>query len=75
MPVATAVVGDPPVPAVGAGLGVATHDGGAAMLDGRHHLELVEAQMPGMGGPVRRAGSTEDVGDLKRGAHEGSTGG
>jgi hypothetical protein len=35
------------------------------MLDRRHHLELDEAQMPGMGGPVGRAGGAEDVGDLK----------
>ena len=65
MPVAAAVIGDPPMPAVGAGLGVAAERSGAAMFDGRHDLELVEAQMPGMRGPVRRTGSTEDVGDLE----------
>ena len=53
------------MPAVGAGLDVPAHDGGAAMLDRRHDLELVQAQMPGMGGPVRGAGCAEDVGDLE----------
>ena len=42
---------------------------GAAMLDRRHDLELIEAQVPGMGGPVSGAGGAEDVGDLGRGAH------
>ena len=69
VPVAAAVVGDPPMPAVLAGLDVAAQGSGAAVLDRRHHLELVQAQMPGMGGPVGRAGSAEDVGDLDRGAH------
>ena len=55
--------------AVGAGLDVAAQRGGAAMLDRRHDLELVQAQMPGMGGAVGGPGSTEDVGDLERGAH------
>jgi len=73
VPVATAVIGNPPVPAVGAGLGVTAKRSGAAMFDSRHDLELIEAQMPGVGSPVRRTGSTEDVGDLERGAHEGST--
>ena len=36
MPVGAAVILDPPVPAVGAGLHVTTHDGGAAGLDRRH---------------------------------------
>ena len=31
--------------------------------------------MPGMDGPVRRAGGAEDVSDLESGAHEGSPGG
>jgi hypothetical protein len=44
---------------------VAAERSGAAMFDGRHDLELVEAQMPGMGDPVRRTGSAEDVGDLE----------
>ena len=40
------------------------------MLDRRHDLELVQAEVPGMGGAIRRASSTEDVGDLERGAHQ-----
>ncbi len=69
VPVAAGVVGDPTVSAVGACFDVTAKRSGAAMFDGRHDLELVEAQMPGMRGPVRRAGSAEDVGDLERGAH------
>jgi len=65
VPVPTTVIGDPPVPTVGAGLDVTAHHGGAAMLDRRHDLELVQAQMPGVCRPVRRAGSAEDVGDLE----------
>jgi hypothetical protein len=65
VPHAAGVIGDPPVSAVGAGLGVAAERSVAAMFDSRHDLELVEAQMPGMGGPVRRTGSAKDVGDLE----------
>lgn len=65
VPVAAAVIGDPPVPAVGTGLDMSTESGGAAMLDRRHDLELMQAQMPGMGGAIRGASSTEDVGDLE----------
>ncbi len=63
--VAAAVVGDPPMPAVGAGLDMTAERGGAAMLDRRHDLELVQAQMPGMRGAIRGFSSTEDVGDLE----------
>jgi hypothetical protein len=65
VPVAAAVLGDPPVPAVGAGLEVTAHGSGAAVFDCRHHLELDKAQMPGMRGPIGGSGSAEDVGDLK----------
>jgi hypothetical protein len=34
------------------------------MLDRRHGLELGEAQVPGMGGPVCGPCGSEDVGDL-----------
>ena len=61
------------MPAVGAGLDMSAHDGGAAMFDGRHDLELVEAQMPGAGNPVCTTGCAEDVGDLDGGAHAGVT--
>lgn len=52
VPVAAGVVGDPPMPAVIAGLDVTTQRGSAAILDGRHDLELAEAEMPGVGCPV-----------------------
>jgi hypothetical protein len=32
------------------------------MLDRRHDLELMKAQVPGAGGPISGAGSTEDIG-------------
>ena len=69
VPVAAAVVGDPPVAAVLAGLDMTAQGCGAAMLDRRHDLELMKAQVPGMGGPISGAGSAEDIGDLERGAH------
>ena len=74
MPVATAVVGDPTVATVLAALDVAAQGGGATALDRRHDLELLQAQMAGMGGPVSGSVSAQDVGDLERGAlgmHEG----
>lgn len=74
VPVAAAVVGNAPVPAVFAGLDMSPQCSGAAMLDPRHHLGLGEAQMSGMGGPVGSAGSTDDVGDLKRGGHASAIG-
>ena len=37
----------------------------AAMLDRRHDLELMKAQVSGMGGPISGASGTEDVGDLE----------
>ncbi len=55
--------------AVLAGLDVTAESRGAAILDSRHDLELGEAEVPGMGGPERRACNVEDVGDLDRGAH------
>lgn len=57
------------MPAVFAGLDMTAQRSGAAVLDRRHHLELDEVQVPGMGGPVAGSGSAEDVGDLDRGAH------
>ena len=65
MPVAAGVVGDPPVPAVGAGLDMPAQRGGAAVLDRRHDLELLQAQMPGMGSPISWPGGTQDIGDLE----------
>jgi hypothetical protein len=67
--VTAAVVGNTPMAAVRASLDVAAHRSGATMLDSRHDLELVEAEMPGVRGPVHRTCSSEDVGDLDSGAH------
>jgi hypothetical protein len=39
------------------------------VLDRGHDLELLQAQVPRLGGPVSWANGTEDVGDLERGAH------
>src|SRR5437660_10346543 len=65
MAVAARVVGDPAVAAVLAALDMTAEDGRAAVLDGRHHLELAKADMPGIGlapgGPV----AMEDVCDLQ----------
>jgi hypothetical protein len=57
------------VSAVVAGLDMTTQRGGAAVLDGRHDLELAKAERPGVGRPIGRPGSTEDIGDLERGVH------
>ena len=74
VPVAAGVVGDAPLAAVLAGLDMTAERRGAAVLDRRHDLELGEAQVPGMGGPVCGPGSAEDVGDLDRGAHGSAVG-
>ena len=69
VPVAAAVVGDAPVPTVLAGLDVPAQRGGAAVFDRRHDLELIQAQAPGMGCPVRWTRGAEDIGDLEPSAH------
>jgi len=51
--------------AVLAGLDMTAQSRRAAMLDRRHHLELMQAQVPGPGVPISGAGSTENVGDLE----------
>lgn len=56
------------MPAVFAGFDMTAQGSGAAVLDRRHHLELGKAQMPGMGGTIGRSRSTEDIGNLDRGA-------
>lgn len=52
------------MPAVLAGLDVTTQGSSAAVFDRGHHLELVQAEMTGMRGPVGQPGRPEDVGDL-----------
>src|SRR5216683_2551160 len=49
---------------------MAAEDRRAAVLDGRHHLELAQAQMPGIGLAPDGAMVMKDVGDLQpRAAH------
>ena len=67
VPVAAGVVGDAGVAAALAGLDVASERRGATGLDGRHHLELAEADVAGLGGAPGRTVPAEDVGDLQRG--------
>ena len=74
MPVAATVIGDPLMAAVRAGLDVTAKGGGTAMFDRRHDLQLKQAQMSGMVGPIGGSGSTENVGDLERGAARTSQG-
>src|SRR6266853_1934882 len=65
MAVATGVVGDPAVAAILAALDMAAEGSRAAVLDGRHHLELAKAQMPGIGLAPGGAMVMKDVGDLQ----------
>ena len=64
MPVAAGVVGDLDLRAVFTAQQVTTERGTAAALNGRHHLQLAEAQMPGTGITPRRSLVAEDVRDL-----------
>ncbi len=71
MPVAARVVGD-----VGVGTLLAAHDVaaerlGPAALDGRHHLELAEADVTGVGATPCRTEGAEDIRDLERRAGHG----
>ena len=68
VPIAAAVVGDANEATFVTSVDVAAESCGATGLDRRHDLELVQAQVPGMSTPVRRACGTEDVRDLERGA-------
>jgi hypothetical protein len=63
--VAAGVVAHRQVPAVVAARDMAAEHGGAAGLDGRHDLELAEAQMPGMGTAEGLAMGAQDVGHLQ----------
>src|SRR5262249_34521204 len=63
MPVATAVIGDGGVGAVFAACDMPTE--GAAALDRRHHLELAEADMAGIGLPPGRTMVAEDIRNLQ----------
>ena len=67
MPVAAAVIGDPPLAAVLTGFDMTTQCSGAAVFDRRHDPELLQAQMACMGPPPRGAVGAKDVSDLQRG--------
>jgi len=70
MAVATRVVGDAAVAAILAPLDMAAEHGRAALLDRRHHLELSEAHMPGIGSAPVGSMAMKDVCDLQpRAAH------
>src|SRR3954451_22103755 len=70
MAVATRVISDPAMAAVLAALDMAAKGDGAALLDRRHHLDLAEAEMPGIGSPPIGSMAMEDVRDLQpRAAH------
>ena len=69
--VAAGVVGDPEVAAVIAAIDVAAQRRRPAALNRRHHLQLGEAQTPGLGETVAGTHGPEDIGDLQRGGpHE-----
>src|SRR5262249_15909572 len=61
MPVATAVIGDGGVGAVFAARDMPTEGCRAAALDRRHHLELAEADIAGIGFPPGRSMVAEDI--------------
>src|SRR5215467_13598847 len=65
MAVATRIICDPAVTAVLAALDMAAEDGRAAVLDSRHHLELAEADVSGIGPAPGGALAMEDVCDLQ----------
>ena len=66
MPVATAVVGNHSMSAVLAARDMAAKRDRAAALDGRHHLQLVEADVPGIGAAPRRPVVAENIRNLQR---------
>ena len=59
-----AVVGDDGIGAVLAARDMTAERHGAAALDGRHHLHLVEADVPGIGAAPRRPVVAEDIRNL-----------
>ena len=66
MPVAAGVVGDEGVRALLAARDMPAERRRAAALDRRHHLQLVEAHMAGIGLTPRRSMAAEDIRDLQR---------
>src|SRR5436853_7623398 len=66
VPVAAGIVRDLAVREVLAARDMTAERRRAAVLDRRHHLELAEADMAGIGPAPRRAVAAEDVRDLQR---------
>jgi hypothetical protein len=66
MPVAAGIVRDLAVGALLTARNMAAERRGTAALDRRHHLELAEADMAGMGPAPCRAVAAENVRDLQR---------
>src|SRR5262249_14100885 len=66
MPVATAIVGNDSIGAVLAARDMAAERHRTAALDGRHYLQLVEADVPGIGAAPRRPMVAEDIRNLQR---------
>jgi hypothetical protein len=65
MAVSAGVVSDAAVAAILAALDMTAEGSRAAVLDGRHHLELAEAHMPGIGLAPSGAMAMEDVRNLQ----------
>jgi hypothetical protein len=65
MPVAAGIIGDAFMRAVLATLDVSAERRGPATLDRRHHLQLGEADVPGVSLAPRRPMGAKDVGDLR----------
>src|SRR5689334_13341023 len=65
MAVATGVVGNPAVAAIFTALDMPAKGSRAALLDRRHHLELIKVHMPGIGLAPSGAMAMEDVRDLQ----------
>ena len=65
MPVAAGIVGDGGVRALLTALDMPAERRGTAALDRRHHLQLVEANVTGVGRAPRRSVTTEDIRDLQ----------
>src|SRR5271154_4438587 len=68
MPVTAAVIGDLRVQAALAANEMPAESRRAAALDRRHHLQLAETDMTGIGLPPCRAMVAEDIRDLQGGA-------
>ncbi len=71
VPVAARVIGDLRLRARCTAQRVAAERDAAALFDGRHDLQLAEAQMPALMTPPSRPVGAEDIRDLQGGAFHG----